>query len=189
MKRVFDLIIASLLAPVALTVCILVAIPIMIECRGSPFFRQVRLGQHERLFRLLKLRTMAIGTKDAASHEIGTSTVLRTGVVLRKLKIDELPQIWNVLIGDMSFVGPRPGLPVQTELTKSRREYGVYDLRPGITGLSQIEGLDMSTPHALAISDARYLGKWSPRQDIAILLGTAFGKGFGDAAAPERKNL
>lgn len=189
MKRIFDLVVALLLAPVALVLCVLVAIPILVECRSSPFFWQVRLGKHERPFRLLKLRTMAVGTRDAASHEVGASHILRTGVVLRKLKIDELPQIWNVLTGDMSLVGPRPGLPLQAELTEARREHRVFDLRPGITGLSQIEGLDMSTPWELAVSDARYIGGWSLRQDISILLHTAFGKGAGDAASAAKGKL
>ena len=125
---------------------------------------------------------MSIGTAEGASHEIGTATVLRVGRLIRKLKIDELPQLWNVLIGDMSLVGPRPGLPVQLELTEARRALGVFALRPGITGVSQVAGLDMSTPWQLAESDARYLGSWRAGRDLQILWQTASGGGRGDAA-------
>lgn len=186
-KRVFDIALSLLGLPPALVICGLVAIPIWLECGGSPFFWQVRLGKDERPFRLLKLRTMAIGTQQTGSHDVGRASILKTGAILRKLKIDELPQLWNVLLGDMSLVGPRPGLPVQQDLTDARRAERVYALRPGITGLAQIDGIDMSTPKLLAKRDACYLGPWSLKQDISILVQTLVGKGRGDAAKPASK--
>jgi O-antigen biosynthesis protein WbqP len=182
-KRAFDLLISLLAAPFALILCGLMAIPIAIECRANPFFLQWRLGQFEKPFRILKLRTMHVHTPTDASHVIGLEYVLKTGKISRLTKIDELPQLWNVVMGEMSLVGPRPGLPTQTELTDARRAHGVFVFKPGITGVSQIAGLDMSTPKALAISDANYTEKWSIVQDLKILSLTAFGNGQGDAAS------
>lgn len=183
MKRTFDLLIALLAAPIAAIVCILVAIPIAIEGRCSPFFWQERLGLHEKPFWLIKLRTMRADTPQAGSHEIGENAILRTGAVIRKLKIDELPQLWNVICGHMSLVGPRPGLPSQDQLRDARRSHGVFDLKPGITGVSQVAGLDMSQPWQLAESDARYGGTWSLWTDLRLLWQTLAGGGRGDAAA------
>jgi len=105
---------------------------------------------------------------------------------LRRTKIDELPQLWNVLIGDMSLVGPRPCLPSQTQLIAERARRGVLALRPGITGVGQLAGLDMSAPVALAEADAAYLARWTLRGDVVMLIQTALGKGGGDAAAARR---
>ena len=183
MKRVFDLLLSILAVPFALPLCIIAGAAIWFECRASPFFWQSRLGRNEAPFRLLKLRTMAVDTIQAASHEVGASQILRTGRIIRKTKIDELPQLWNVLKGEMSLVGPRPGLAVQLELTAARREYDVFALEPGITGISQIAGLDMSSPWELAKLDATYAQPWSVHTDLRILVRTVLGKGSGDAAA------
>ena len=183
MKRLFDVILALALAPVAFIACLIAAIPIALEAKASPLFFQTRLGLRETPFRLLKLRTMHVATPSVASHEVGSSSILVTGSVLRRLKIDELPQIWNVLNGSMSFVGPRPGLPNQIELTEARRQHGVFKLVPGITGEAQIRGIDMSTPEILAEIDKSYDQPWSLAQDLRILWATATGAGSGDAAA------
>jgi len=126
---------------------------------------------------------MHVATPNAASHEVGSSSILVTGRLLRRLKIDELPQIWNVLNGTMSFVGPRPGLPNQVELTEARRRHGVFDLVPGITGLAQIRGIDMSVPEKLALIDKDYSSPWSLVRDLRIIWATASGAGSGDAAS------
>lgn len=183
LKRIFDLAIVITVAPFACVVCFLVAIPISIEAKASPFFLQRRLGYRQRPFLLLKLRTMHPDTPAGGSHEIGVKTILKCGRILRKLKIDELPQLWNVLRGDMSLVGPRPGLEMQMELAKFREKYSVFELFPGITGVSQVHGLDMSTPDLLAQMDATYLGSWSLRRDLKILVQTVLGRGSGDAAS------
>ena len=183
-KRLFDLLIALALAPVAVPVCLLAAIPILFETGGAtPFFRQIRVGRDGAPFAILKLRTMAPGTREGASHEVGVSTLLASGRLYRRLKVDELPQLWNVLAGSMSLVGPRPHLPSQTALTEARRKSGVLRMKPGITGVSQVAGLDMSDPMRLSVSDAGYMGDWSLAKDIAILWQTAMGKGNGDAAS------
>lgn len=181
MKRLFDLVLALFLAFPALVIVSIAAIPAFIECRANPFFLQTRVGRHQTLFRLIKLRTMYPSTANLASHEVSPNLVTRSGRFFRKTKIDELPQIWNVLIGQMSFVGPRPCLPSQLELRNAREARGVYDLLPGITGPAQIKGVDMSTPEDLAIADAAYLGPWSLVADAIVVIVTVLGSGRGDA--------
>ncbi len=182
MKRAFDLILClALLVPAAL-VCLAVLPIAYLDTRATPLFVQRRVGRDKRPFRLVKLRTMRADTSDIASHEVGAAQITASGRWLRRLKLDELPQLLNVLTGSMSLVGPRPCLPVQHELIEERDTRGVFGLRPGITGPAQVAGVDMSTPAALAELDATYLAPWSLRRDLALLLATATGKGRGDAA-------
>lgn len=185
MKRGFDLALSCLAIPFAIPICLIAGAAIWFECRASPFFWQSRLGRNEVPFRLLKLRTMAVDTIQAASHEVGQNHILHVGRIIRKTKIDELPQLWNVLIGEMSLVGPRPGLPVQQELTAARRAYNVYALTPGISGISQISGVDMSSPWELAKLDASYDHPWKMYKDLRIIVRTVLGKGGGDAATKD----
>ena len=182
LKRIFDLSLVLLLAVPAALASGVAAFLIWLDDRSNPFFIQTRLGRDEQPFRLVKLRTMRIGSGDRPSHEMGRANITRVGSILRKTKLDELPQLWNVLRGEMSFVGPRPGLPSQVVLADSRRRHGVHRLMPGITGVSQVCGLDMSTPVHLAEIDATYLGNWSMKRDIRLLVHTALGGGRGDAA-------
>lgn len=181
-KRIFDLSLVLLLAMPAALASGMAACLIWLDDRSNPFFIQTRLGQNEQPFRLVKLRTMRIGSGDRPSHEMGRANITRVGSILRKTKLDELPQLWNVLRGEMSFVGPRPGLPSQILLADSRRHRGVHRLLPGITGVSQVQGLDMSTPEYLAEIDATYIGNWSAKRDLQLLVRTALGGGRGDAA-------
>ena len=182
LKRIFDLSLVLLLAVPAALASGVAAFLIWLDDRSNPFFIQTRLGRDEQPFRLVKLRTMRIGSGDRPSHEMGRANITRVGSILRKTKLDELPQLWNVLRGEMSFVGPRPGLPSQVVLADSRRRHGVHRLMPGITGVSQVRGLDMSTPEHLAEIDATYLGNWSMKRDTRLLVHTALGGGRGDAA-------
>lgn len=124
---------------------------------GSPLFRQERVGRHQKPFVLVKFRTMKIDTASVASHLASSASITRMGAFLRKTKLDELPQLWNVLKGEMSLVGPRPGLFNQQELTTERAQRGVFDVRPGITGLAQLSDIDMSTPKLLAETDQRMI--------------------------------
>jgi lipopolysaccharide/colanic/teichoic acid biosynthesis glycosyltransferase len=180
-KRAFDLTLALLLAIPAALACSVAALLIWFDDHANPFFVQMRLGRDERPFRLVKLRTMRVGTGDRPSHETVRGSITRIGSIMRRTKLDELPQLWNVLCGDMSFVGPRPGLPSQIELAECRRRHGVDRLIPGITGVSQVRGLDMSTPERLAEMDATYTGDWSAARDIRLLIRTGMGSGRGDA--------
>lgn len=181
-KRTLDLFLALCLCLPAIVVCCLAAMIIWAEDRRNPFFLQRRIGRNGLIFQVFKLRTMRVGVGDLPSHETPVASITRTGMLLRKSKLDELPQIWNVLRGEMSFVGPRPGLPSQVCLAKFRKELGVDRLVPGVTGLAQVQGIDMSEPERLAKADAKYLGDWSLSLDLQILFKTIFGAGYGDAA-------
>jgi lipopolysaccharide/colanic/teichoic acid biosynthesis glycosyltransferase len=177
-----DLAIALTLAGPALLVCALAMLFVYGEMRSNPIFSQRRVGVRQQTFTLFKMRTMPPSTPHRPSHEVGAVTVTRTGRMLRRLKIDELPQLWCVLRGDMSLVGPRPCLPSQTELIAERAKRGVFDVRPGITGLAQVHGVDMSRPRELAELDGRYAATHTLTGDLALLLKTVLGHGRGDAA-------
>lgn len=179
-KRVLDVVLAVVLLPIAVPVCLLAAIAIRLESPGNPMFLQRRVGKHEWDFTCLKLRTMFANTVDAGSHEVSKGAVTKLGRILRKTKVDELPQLINVLRGEMSFVGPRPGLPVQQDLTEARRAQGVYDVLPGITGLGQIRKIDMSTPVELAKVDREYIDNQSLILDLKLIAMTALGRGNTD---------
>lgn len=147
---------------------------------GSPIFQQVRVGRNKRPFTLFKFRTMDVDTESVASHLASISSITPFGRFLRRSKLDELPQLWNVLRGDMSLVGPRPGLFDQFELTVERERRGVFDVRPGITGLSQVSEIDMSTPVLLAETDAKMIAELSVFKYFKIIFQTVTGKGSGD---------
>ena len=147
---------------------------------GSPIFRQQRVGRNKRPFTLVKFRTMRIDTASVASHLASSSSITPFGHFLRRTKLDELPQLWNVLKGEMSLVGPRPGLFNQAELTEARERYGVFHVRPGITGLSQVNEIDMSTPELLAESDAKMISEMSVSNYFKYIFQTVAGKGSGD---------
>lgn len=179
-KRLFDLVVASIGAIVAAPVILVCMAAIRIDSPGAALFRQTRVGKGEREFTCLKLRTMRIGTRNAPSHETGSSSVTSVGRFLRASKLDELPQLWNILKGDMSLVGPRPCLPEQATLIEARRRYGLYDIRPGVTGVAQVAGVDMSAPEELAALDATYLQDKSLKADVKLIVATLLGSGRGD---------
>uniref|UniRef100_UPI004047D9AE sugar transferase n=1 Tax=Rheinheimera sp. TaxID=1869214 RepID=UPI004047D9AE len=147
---------------------------------GSPIFRQVRVGRHKKPFTLVKFRTMKVDTASVASHLASASAITPFGGFLRKTKLDELPQLWNVLKGEMSLVGPRPGLFNQQELTEARDKHGVFNARPGITGLAQVNEIDMSTPELLAETDAKMLQSLTLGDYFKYIFMTVAGKGSGD---------
>ena len=181
MLRLLDVVLAGgglmLLWPVLLVLCVLG----WLDTR-SPLFRQERVGRDQRPFVLVKFRTMRVGTASVASHLASSSAITPLGAFLRRTKLDELPQLWNVLLGDMSLVGPRPGLFNQNELTAARSAQGVFAARPGITGLAQVNGIDMSTPELLAQADAQMLRELSVTNYFRFIVLTVLGKGTGDAA-------
>ncbi len=147
---------------------------------GSPIFKQQRVGKYKKPFTLYKFRTMHVKAKSVATHLADRSEITKLGSFLRKTKLDELPQLINVLLGDMSLVGPRPNLFSQTELIKERESRGVYEYLPGITGLSQINEIDMSTPVELAIKDAEMLNNLTIKDYFRYIFATFGGKGQGD---------
>lgn len=148
---------------------------------GAPLFRQERVGLHQKPFTLVKFRTMRVGTASVASHLADVQTITPLGQFLRRTKLDELPQLWNVLWGDMSLVGPRPGLFNQQDLLEARKAQGVYQARPGITGLAQVNRIDMSTPQLLAETDARMLAHLTVGSYFKYIFQTVLGSGRGDA--------
>lgn len=146
----------------------------------APLFRQERVGQYQQPFILFKFRTMHIDTASVATHLTDATTVTLFGGILRRTKLDELPQLWNVLRGDMSLVGPRPCLFNQRELIAERNALGVFDVRPGITGLAQINKIDMSTHELLAQIDAAMISGMSVTNYFKYIFLTLAGKGSGD---------
>lgn len=179
MQRVIDVVFASLGLVLALPALLILFLFGWLDT-GAPIFRQVRVGRHQQPFTLIKFRTMDPRTKSVATHLADPTAITRWGRFLRRSKLDELPQLWNVLRGDMSIVGPRPCLYTQTELIKERAARGVFEARPGITGLAQISGIDMSTPQLLAETDARMLQHLNTFTYLRFLVKTILGSGRGD---------
>ncbi|MDA8916453.1 sugar transferase [Gammaproteobacteria bacterium] len=154
--RFFDLLISI----IGLLVCMPIFIVLFIACfidTQDPIFLQIRLGKNKVPFTIFKFRTMKHGTPNIATHLVEANHITRLGKFLRKYKFDELPQLLNVFIGNMSMVGPRPCLIDQTKLISERDVLGVFSVKPGITGLAQLNGIDMEDPVQLAITDKEML--------------------------------
>lgn len=151
---------------------------------GSPIFVQTRVGKHKKPFKLIKFRTMSRDTQSVASHLASNAAITKFGSFLRKTKIDELPQLINVLKGEMSLVGPRPNLFNQEELIAERDALGVYDFLPGVTGLAQVQNIDMSTPKLLAETDKKMIESLTIKDYFKYIIMTATGSGSGDAIKP-----
>lgn len=179
MTRIFD-ILFSFIGLVLLSPILFVLILIGYFDTGSPIFRQERVGKEKKPFNLMKFRSMHVNAPSVATHLASSSYITHFGSFLRKSKLDELPQLWNVLVGDMSLVGPRPNLFNQKELIEKREHLGVYSVRPGITGLAQINKIDMSTPRLLAEIDAKMIQSLNVLSYFKYIFLTIFGKGFGD---------
>lgn len=146
----------------------------------SPLFRQERVGRHQKPFVLVKFRTMRPNTASVATHLAEPSSITALGRFLRRTKLDEVPQLWNVLKGEMSLVGPRPCLFNQEALIEERARRNVFSARPGITGLAQIRGIDMSTPELLAETDQKMLEGLTVWAYFGYIVSTAIGNGGGD---------
>ncbi|MCF7203587.1 sugar transferase [Pseudomonas oligotrophica] len=179
MIRVFDFVFSLLGLVIGLPVLLLLTVIGLFDT-GSPIFRQVRVGRHQKAFTLVKFRTMKVDTASVATHLASSASITRFGHFLRKTKLDELPQLWNVLKGEMSLVGPRPGLFNQEELTAERARRGVYVVRPGITGLAQVSEIDMSTPALLAETDQKMIQSLTVADYFKYIFMTVAGKGAGD---------
>ncbi len=174
-KRAADLVVAGILSLALLPLIGVIALAIRVDSPGPALFRQRRIGRGSREFLIFKFRTMRQGTPDLASHLMGpgSASVTRIGKLLRRCSLDELPQLWNILRGEMTLVGPRPALFNQYDLIAMRQEAGVDALRPGITGWAQIHGRD-DIPLPMKVGyDRYYLEHGSPLLDLGILLRTA----------------
>ena len=179
-KRTVDFTAAICLLAILLPFLVLIAVAVKITSQGPAIFVQERIGRNGRVFKCYKIRTMFQGTKVAGTHELSASNVTPLGNFLRRWKLDEAPQLVNVIRGDMSLVGPRPCLPTQHVLISLRESHGISAIPVGITGLSQIRNIDMSNPAKLAISDVEYLNLRSLLLDFKLMIQTARGSGKGD---------
>ncbi|MCI5074825.1 sugar transferase [Oricola sp.] len=171
-KRVMDLAFVATVAVAFWWLLLAIWLAVRLTSPGPALFAQTRVGQGEKVFTCYKFRTMQVGTPQAGTHEVSPAAITPLGRRLRRWKIDELPQIWNVARGEMSLVGPRPCLPGQSELIAWRRRLGVFACRPGITGLAQVAGVDMSEPEKLARIDARYCASRSLALDLRLAVQT-----------------
>lgn len=179
MTRVFDVVFSLLGLLLGAPLLLLLACVGYFDT-GAPLFRQERVGRFRRPFVLVKFRTMRPGTASVATHLASADAITPFGHFLRRTKLDELPQLWNVLKGEMSLVGPRPCLFNQEELIAEREARGVFAVRPGITGLAQVQGIDMSTPALLAETDARMIRNLKVTDYFRYVVLTISGKGSGD---------
>ena len=174
-KRLLDIVL-SLGGVVCLAIpMLLIALAIKVDSEGPVFFKQKRVGINKTYFNILKFRTMRIDTpKDAPTHELSNPDqwITRVGRILRKTSLDELPQLFNILIGQMSVIGPRPALWNQYDLIEERDKYGANDVRPGLTGWAQISGRDELEIDVKAKFDGEYVEKMNFGFDIKCFLGT-----------------
>jgi O-antigen biosynthesis protein WbqP len=171
MKRLFDLLLALFAAVLLALPVLFVAILVRLTSPGPALYWSDRVGRHNRIFRMPKFRSMRIGTPAVATHLLKDPKVYLTpiGSFLRKSSLDELPQLWSILVGDMSFVGPRPALFNQDDLIALRTESGVHELVPGLTGWAQINGRDeLPIPEKVKL-DVEYLQRRSLWFDVRIL--------------------
>ena len=155
MNKVLAVALFLILSPIFIIISLLILI-----IDGKPIlYRSLKYGKNEKKFILFKFRTMKINTKSVATHLVNQSMITKYGNFLRRTKLDEIPQLLNVLKGEMSLVGPRPCLSNQTELIYERKKRGVFNVRPGITGLAQLSGITMETPRLLADTDKKMIEK------------------------------
>lgn len=137
-----------------------------------PMFQQQRVGYNQKLFTIYKFRTMVEGTANVGTHELANINYVPNGRTLRRFKLDELPQLLNVLLGDMSLVGPRPCLPNQTQLIELRKERGLFDCLPGLTGDAQVRDIDMSNPEVLVRVESEMMNNFNFITYLRVLLLT-----------------
>lgn len=175
MKRSFDLLLATLASLVLLLPCAVVVLMVKLTSPGPVLYWSDRVGRHNRIFQMPKFRSMRVGTPAIATHLLADpkSHLTPIGSFLRKSSLDELPQLWSIIRGHMSFVGPRPALYNQEDLIALRTQHGVHTLLPGLTGWAQINGRDeIPIPEKVAL-DTAYMKRQSLAFDTKILFLTA----------------
>ena len=176
-KRCFDIFCSFLAIIVLFLPMLIVAIAIKIDSKGPVFFKQNRIGKNKKIFKILKFRSMYTNTDpNAPTHQLGdaNSHITKVGRFIRKTSIDELPQLFNIFVGQMSFVGPRPALWNQDDLIAERDKYHANEVKPGLTGLAQISGRDELEIPVKARFDGEYVKKRGFFYDIGLLFKTVF---------------
>lgn len=174
-KRLIDIVLSLFALIVLSPIFLILVIAIKLDSRGPVLFKQKRVGLHKTHFNILKFRTMRIDTpKDTPTHLLGNPDqyITKVGRFLRKTSLDELPQIWNIFVGQMSIIGPRPALWNQYDLIAERDKYGANDVPPGLTGWAQINGRDELPIEIKANLDGEYVKKISLLMDIKCFFGT-----------------
>lgn len=182
-KRVLDFILALAALCITLVPMLIIALVIVCDDPGNPIFAQKRVAKGKKHFTMYKFRTMRMDTPhDVPTHQLeeSGSHITRVGKILRKTSLDELPQLWNILKGDMAIVGPRPALYNQYDLLAERDQYGANDIRPGLTGWAQITGRDELTVVQKAERDGEYVKRMSFAFDVRCIVGTVFSVATGD---------
>lgn len=174
MKRLFDFTVSFVLIIMLLPVFLILSLIVLIDSGHPVIFKQYRVGKDNKLFYVYKFRTMKVDTRNTSTEDLkeADECITKSGRILRKTSLDELPQLFNVLTGKMSFVGPRPLIPEEKEIRNLRKKYGVYSVRPGITGWAQVNGRDMLSVKEKALFDKEYVEKQSLMFDIKILFKT-----------------
>lgn len=176
MRRIIDIVVSVFFLILFIPLFSIIGIIIKLNSQGPVFFTQMRIGKENKLFKFYKFRTMAVGTPNVATEELKESQKYITGVgkVLRKTSLDELPQLINILKGDMTFIGPRPALYNQYELKEMRTKVGVHKLLPGLSGWAQVNGRDLLNDAMKTSYDEYYLKNRSVSFDFKILIRTVF---------------
>lgn len=174
-KRIYDIVFSTIGLFISSPIILIAVIMVRLSSKGRGILIQKRVGIEERLFDCYKIRTMYYDTPLLPTHMMPSSQITPLGKLLRKTRIDELPQFLNVLKGEMSLVGPRPCLPTQLSLINARKRVGVLKVRPGITGLAQVLGVDMSDARKLSRIDSLYVRKRTLLLDAKILVVTILG--------------
>ena len=194
-KRFLDLMLGMIIFVLLLPIFLILMLSIKLDSKGPVFFRQKRVGKNKRYFNILKFRTMRIDApKDMPTHLLQNpdAFITRTGKFLRKTSLDELPQLINIICGDMSFIGPRPALWNQFDLIEERDRYDANSIRPGMSGLAQISGRDELAIDVKARLDGEYRQKINLWVDIRCFVGTLFSvlrqDGVVEGAQPTEEN-
>jgi len=176
LKRLLDISISSILFLLLILPCLIICLLIILDSKGPIFYKTKRVGQNKKIFQMYKFRTMAVDAPTINSNDLKDASkyITKIGRGLRKFSLDEIPQIFNILKGDMSLVGPRPGLESQRDLIEKRDLYKIHDVRPGLTGLAQINGRDNLNINKKVEYDKFYKDNQSIILDLKILVQTLF---------------
>jgi O-antigen biosynthesis protein WbqP len=173
-KRIFDIIVSLFCIIFFSPLLLLILILNTLATRGNPLFKQERIGLNEEIFYIYKFRSLKTNTPNCPTAQLNINKYYtKIGKILRKTSLDELPQLWNILKGDMSLVGPRPVIPDEKLLTYRRHLWNIDQVRPGLTGAAQVRGRDDFTDDDKLYWDRWYVNNWNFKEDIKILLKTA----------------